>query len=104
MAPETSDGPVVSLARVPEVVPVPKWPGREAGWYRDEYDRPGCRKRARGVVVFEDRVLAANKTLFREVHGRYNGPDLEKEVLAFWREHDVFAQTIKATRDAAAEK
>jgi isoleucyl-tRNA synthetase len=50
-------------------------------------------------LVFEDRVLAAGKALFREVRGRYNGPDLEKEVLEFWREHDVFAKTIAATKD-----
>jgi isoleucyl-tRNA synthetase len=43
--------------------------------------------------------LAAGKALFREVRGRYNGPDLEKEVLEFWREHDVFAKTIAATKD-----
>jgi isoleucyl-tRNA synthetase len=36
---------------------------------------------------------------FKEVTGRYDGPALEKEVLEFWREHDVFAKTIEATRD-----
>mgnify|MGYP003666820743 CR=1 FL=1 len=34
---------------------------------------------------------------FKEVAGRYNGPDLETEVLAFWRENDVFAKSLKAT-------
>ena len=32
---------------------------------------------------------------FREVKGRYDGPALEEEVLSFWREHDVFAETLK---------
>jgi isoleucyl-tRNA synthetase len=36
---------------------------------------------------------------FKEVTGRYDGPALEEEVLAFWREHDVFAKTIEATKD-----
>ena len=34
---------------------------------------------------------------FKEVQGRYNGPDLETEVLAFWREHDVFQKTLDQT-------
>ena len=32
---------------------------------------------------------------FREIKGRYDGPALEEEVLSFWREHDVFAETLK---------
>ena len=32
---------------------------------------------------------------FKEVAGRYNGPKLEEDVLAFWREHGVFAATLK---------
>ncbi|MEJ2297398.1 MAG: isoleucine--tRNA ligase [Woeseiaceae bacterium] len=36
---------------------------------------------------------------FKEVTGRYDGPALEEEVLAFWREHDVFAKTVAATKD-----
>ena len=32
---------------------------------------------------------------FKEISGRYDGPALENEVLEFWREHDVFAQTLK---------
>jgi isoleucyl-tRNA synthetase len=43
--------------------------------------------------------LAAKKAVFKEVQGRYNGPELEKEMLAFWREHDVFAKTIEASKD-----
>jgi isoleucyl-tRNA synthetase len=31
---------------------------------------------------------------FKEVSGRYNGPALEQEVLAFWREHDTFDRTV----------
>ncbi len=31
---------------------------------------------------------------FREVSSRYDGPALETEVLAFWRERDVFAKTL----------
>jgi isoleucyl-tRNA synthetase len=32
---------------------------------------------------------------FKEVSSRYNGPALETEVLEFWREHDVFENTLK---------
>ncbi|RLA30746.1 MAG: isoleucine--tRNA ligase [Gammaproteobacteria bacterium] len=32
---------------------------------------------------------------FKGISGRYDGPALEKEVLEFWREHDVFAETLK---------
>lgn len=31
----------------------------------------------------------------KEISGRYDGPALESEVLEFWREHDVFAETLK---------
>jgi isoleucyl-tRNA synthetase len=31
---------------------------------------------------------------FKEVSGRYNGPALEQDVLAFWREHDTFDRTV----------
>ncbi len=31
---------------------------------------------------------------FKEVAGRYDGPAIETEVLEFWREKDVFAQTL----------
>ena len=43
--------------------------------------------------------MAAKKAAFKEVQGRYNGPELEKDVLEFWREHEVFAKTIEATKD-----
>ncbi len=43
--------------------------------------------------------MAAKKAVFSEVQGRYDGPALEQEVLEFWREHDVFAKTIEATKD-----
>jgi len=36
---------------------------------------------------------------FKEISGRYNGPELEQEVLEFWREHDVFAKTLEQTKD-----
>ena len=32
---------------------------------------------------------------FKEVTGRYNGPALEKEILAFWRDENVFEKTLK---------
>ena len=32
---------------------------------------------------------------FKEVTGRYNGPALEEEVLSFWRENNVFEETLK---------
>ncbi len=31
---------------------------------------------------------------FSEVKGRYDGPALESEVLAFWREHEIFQRTL----------
>ena len=31
---------------------------------------------------------------FKEVSSRYDGPALESQVLAFWREHDVFERTL----------
>lgn len=31
---------------------------------------------------------------FEEIAARYDGPSLEREILAFWREHDVFARTL----------
>ena len=34
---------------------------------------------------------------FKEVQGRYDGPALEQEVLAFWRERDVFQRTLEQT-------
>ena len=35
---------------------------------------------------------------FKEVSSRYNGPALESEVLEFWREHDVFENTLKQSK------
>ena len=32
---------------------------------------------------------------FEEVTGRYDGPALEEEILVFWHEHDVFAQSLR---------
>ncbi len=36
---------------------------------------------------------------FKEVNSRYDGPDLETNVLEFWKEHDVFAKTLEASKD-----
>ena len=36
---------------------------------------------------------------FKAVAGRYNGPALENEVLAFWREHDTFEKSLEKTKD-----
>ena len=33
--------------------------------------------------------------MFKEVNGRYDGPGLETTVLEFWREHAVFAESLK---------
>ena len=32
---------------------------------------------------------------FKDVAGRYEGPALEREVLAFWREHQVFEESTR---------
>jgi len=34
------------------------------------------------------------KQSFKKVEGRYNGPNLETEMLAFWGEHDIFQKSI----------
>jgi len=34
---------------------------------------------------------------FREVSGRYDGPALEEEVLSFWRQQDIFKETLKGS-------
>jgi len=36
---------------------------------------------------------------FKEVQGRYNGPALENEVLAFWREHETFDKALRQTEE-----
>ena len=38
---------------------------------------------------------------FKEVKGRYDGPALEQEVLAFWRDHDTFEKTLQQTKGKA---
>jgi len=35
---------------------------------------------------------------FKEVQGRYDGPALENEMLAFWREQDIFAKTLEKSQ------
>jgi len=39
--------------------------------------------------------LSVKKAVFEEVQGRYDGPALEEEVLAFWNEHQVFRKTLE---------
>ena len=34
---------------------------------------------------------------FEEVQGRYNGPDLEQDILKFWEEKDIFEKSLKQT-------
>ena len=36
---------------------------------------------------------------FREVTGRYDGPAIESQVLEFWRDQDVFAQSLEQSSD-----
>ena len=36
---------------------------------------------------------------FNEVNTRYHGPQLEEEILEFWKENDVFNKTIDLTKD-----
>lgn len=36
---------------------------------------------------------------FKPVVGRYNGPALEQEILSYWREEDIFAQSLKQTEN-----
>ncbi len=37
----------------------------------------------------------------KKVSGRYDGPALEQEVLEFWRDNDVFAETLKQSQGRA---
>ncbi len=41
--------------------------------------------------------LERDNVSFDEVSGRYDGPTLEKEVLDFWRDNDVFAASLKVS-------
>lgn len=36
---------------------------------------------------------------FKEVKGRYNGPELEQAILDYWRDNDVFAKSLQQTED-----
>ena len=36
----------------------------------------------------------SEKQNFKKVEGRYNGPNLETEMLEFWAQHDIFQKTI----------
>ncbi len=40
----------------------------------------------------------SRKGRFNEVSGRYDGPALEQEVLAFWREHGIFEKTVAQSK------
>ena len=53
--------------------------------------RPGRGCSVRGL--FFSRIMQGMG--FKEVTGRYNGPALEEEVLSFWRENNVFEETLK---------
>ena len=57
---------------------------------RSNFSRPGRTLCVRGVFVFGVSELG-----FKEVSSRYNGPELEQQVLEFWREQDVFAKTLQ---------
>ena len=56
-------------------------------------ERPGLFFGAR----LQDR--AGMTMTFEKVQGRYNGPQLETEVLEFWRQHDVFARSLAASKN-----
>jgi len=36
---------------------------------------------------------------FKEIQGRYNGPALEKEMLDYWRDSEIFAKTLEQSQD-----
>ena len=42
---------------------------------------------------------SSNKTGFEEVAGRYNGPDLEQKILAFWKDAAIFEKTLKQSEE-----
>ncbi|NCF25468.1 MAG: class I tRNA ligase family protein, partial [Gammaproteobacteria bacterium] len=70
-----------------------------SGWCRSGFrtaDRLG-RIARRGALLLRAQVrlrIGVNGLSFKEVSSRYDGPALEKEVLAFWREHQTFEQTL----------
>ena len=51
-----------------------------------------CR-RISGRYFFGEAVLG-----FKEVQGRYNGPALEKEMLDYWRDNEIFAKTLEMSK------
>ena len=36
---------------------------------------------------------------FKSVSGRYNGPELEKRILDFWRANQIFEKSLAQSRD-----
>ncbi len=46
-----------------------------------------------GFLIIRIRVLG-----FKEVSGQYDGPALEHDVLAFWRENEVFEKTLSQSK------
>ena len=66
--------------------------------------RPGrfclcCRSGSGTAIARRDALLPVNSgedaLTFKEVSSRYDGPALEEEVLAFWREHGTFERTLE---------
>ena len=37
--------------------------------------------------------MSSDKTIFEAVQGRYNGPQLEQDILSFWERHSIFEKT-----------
>jgi isoleucyl-tRNA synthetase len=68
--------------------------GHETGWYRDRTPSPRTLQLRSGRCFIRRQDLA-----FKEVQGRYDGPALETEMLAFWREHDVFQKTLAKSQN-----
>ena len=83
---------VTAAVTTPEVRPgrAGRKPGGTA--VHEESHRPG-RWTAPGVFLF-----GRDEMKLKEVAGRYDGPALEDEVLAFWREQRIFDKTLEASR------
>ena len=43
--------------------------------------------------------MSGEVTVFDEVQGRYNGPELEQRILKFWEEHSIFEQSLEQSAD-----
>jgi len=44
-----------------------------------------------------------SESMFEAVDSRYDGPALEKEVLAFWESRAIFQQTVELSRGRAVQ-